>query len=102
MTPEPESRPLVSPAAESATSGSAPAGGSARRGRGANMLPERDRRSRPERLLMRLVATCGIVAIGTALSAILISSGVHGWESGLIVSVVAVVLAALLWSSRIL
>ena len=66
------------------------------------MLPERDRRSGPERLLMRLVATCGIVGIGTAISAIMVSSGSHGWEAGLVVSIVSVVLAALLWSSRLL
>jgi hypothetical protein len=49
---------------------------------------------------MRLVATCGIVAIGTAIAAIMGSQDVDGWIIGLVVSVDSVVLAALLWSSR--
>lgn len=65
------------------------------------MLPGRERRRLGiERLLVRLVATAGIVGIGVALGAILISSGVAGWETGLVVAVVAVVLSAILWSSR--
>jgi hypothetical protein len=65
------------------------------------MLPAREhRRLSAERGLMRLVATCGIVAIGTAIAAIMGSQDVDGWIIGLVVSVVSVVLAALLWSSR--
>jgi hypothetical protein len=75
-------------------------GGTAR-DRTANMLPGRERRTLGlERLVMRLVATCGIVAIGVALGAILASSDVQGWIIGLVVSVVSVVLSAILWSSR--
>ncbi len=69
-------------------------------GRG-NMLPGRQgRRFGLERILVRLIATCGIVGIGVALGAILAASKVQGWITGLVVALVAVVLAALLWSSR--
>jgi hypothetical protein len=47
-----------------------------------------------------VVATCGIIAIGTALAAILGSQDVAGWIVGLVVSSASVALAALLWSSR--
>ena len=66
------------------------------------MLPERERRPWPERLLVRLVATCGIVGIGVAIAAIMHGSGSQGWMIGLVVSIVSVVLAAVLWSSRVL
>ena len=66
-----------------------------------NMLPPRERRrSGAERLLVRLIATCGIVAIGVAIAAIMVSSKSQGWVTGLVVSIVSVVLAAILWSSR--
>ena len=65
------------------------------------MLPERERRRLGvERLLVRLVATCGIVGIGVAIGAILVSSKVHGWITGLVVALVSVLLSAMLWSSR--
>jgi hypothetical protein len=65
------------------------------------MLPARDRRRfSVERGLMRVVATCGIIAIGTALGAILGSQDVAAWIIGLAVSATSVVLAAVLWSSR--
>jgi hypothetical protein len=68
---------------------------------GGNMLPGREsRRFGLERLLVRLVATCGIVGIGVALGAILVSSKVQGWITGLVVAIVSVVLSAVLWSSR--
>ncbi len=68
---------------------------------GRNMLPERERRRfGVERLLVRLVATCGIVGIGVALGATLVSSNVQGWITGLVVALVSVVLSAILWSSR--
>lgn len=77
--------------APSATPVSAPQG----------MLPARERRRFSlERGLMRVVATCGIVGIGTVIAAILGSQDVAGWIIGLVVSVVSVILAALLWSSR--
>ena len=66
-----------------------------------NMLPGRERRrSRVERLLVRLIATCGIVGIGVAIAAIMVSNKSQGWVVGLVVSIVSVVLAAVLWSSR--
>jgi hypothetical protein len=65
------------------------------------MLPEREsRRFAAERLLVRLVATGGIIGIGVALGAILASSKVQGWITGLAVAAVSVVLAGILWSSR--
>jgi hypothetical protein len=65
------------------------------------MLPGRERRRFGlERVLIRLVATGGIVGIGVALGAILASSKVQGWITGMVVAIVSVVLAAILWSSR--
>jgi hypothetical protein len=49
---------------------------------------------------MRLVATGGIVGLGVAVAAIMGSQDAQGWLIGLVVSVVSLVLAALLWSSR--
>jgi hypothetical protein len=67
------------------------------------MLPARERRRfTPERVLVRLVATCGIVGIGVAIAAIMVSSKSQGWIVGLVVSIVSVVLSAILWSSRVL
>lgn len=68
-----------------------------------NMLPDRERRrSRFESLIVRLIATGGVVAIGVAIAAIMVSSKSQGWVVGLVVSIVTVVLSALLWSSRML
>jgi protein-S-isoprenylcysteine O-methyltransferase Ste14 len=65
------------------------------------MLPRRGRRRLGvERVVMRLVATGGVIAIGVALGAILTSSNVEGWIIGLVVSVVSVLLSGVLWSSR--
>jgi hypothetical protein len=65
-----------------------------------NMLPKREgRRSILERMLVRLIATCGIIGIGVAIAAIMVSSKSQGWVVGLVVSIVSVILAALLWSS---
>jgi hypothetical protein len=66
-----------------------------------NMLPPRERRrSGVERLFVRLIATAGIVGVGVAIGAIMVSSKSQGWVVGLVVSIVSVVLAAILWSSR--
>lgn len=66
-----------------------------------NMLPGRDRRrTGVERMFVRLIATGGIVGIGVAIAAIMVSSKSQGWVVGLVVSIVSVVLAAILWSSR--
>lgn len=80
----------------------APAGtASAPRADSKNMLPPRERRRSPfERIFVRIIATCGIVAIGVAIGAIMTSSKSDGWLIGLVVAVVSVVLAAVLWSSR--
>jgi hypothetical protein len=67
---------------------------------GPGFLPSRPRRLRIESVLVRLVATCGVVAIGTAVGAILVGEDVAGWITGLVVSLVSVALAALLWRSR--
>jgi hypothetical protein len=114
MSTSRDSEPLVQPI-EASDSGAtvtaadepveAPPVRRGRRGRrqaSENMLPQRDRRSLPERLLVRLVATCGIVGIGVVISAIMVSSNDQGWIVGLVVSIVSVVLAAVLWSSRVL
>ncbi len=86
------------------TTGAPATGRQSRRDRkagGANMLPGRQRRRFGiERLLVRLVATTGIVGIGVALGAILVSQKVQGWVIGLVIAVVTVVLSAILWSSR--
>jgi len=66
-----------------------------------NMLPERGRRRTGlERFLMRLIATGGIIGIGVAIGAIMVSSAVAGWITGLVVAAVSVLLSAILWSSR--
>jgi hypothetical protein len=55
-----------------------------------------------ESVFVRIVATLGIVAVGTAVAAILDSASVAGWITGLVVSTISVVLAAVLWRSRVL
>ena len=65
------------------------------------MVPaRRTRRNKVERGFMRVVATGGVVGIGVALGAILTHNNVAGWIIGLVISVVSLVLAAVLWSSR--
>lgn len=49
---------------------------------------------------MRVVATAGIIGIGVAIAAIMTSQHSQGWLIGLVVSVVSIVLAVLLWSTR--
>jgi len=65
-----------------------------------SMLPLRRRRSAVESFFVRLVATCGVVAIGVAIAAIMVSKHSQGWVIGLVVSGVSVALAAVLWSTR--
>jgi hypothetical protein len=57
-------------------------------------------RIRVESVLVRLIATAGVVGIGTAVGAILVANDVAGWIDGLVVSIVSVILAAVLWRSR--
>jgi len=64
------------------------------------MIPNRRKRLPLEAPLMRLVASAGIVAIGVVIAAIMTSQDSQGWLIGLVVSIVSVVLAAVLWSSR--
>jgi hypothetical protein len=64
------------------------------------MLPSRGERPFAERLLMRIIATIGIVAIGVAIAAIMASQKSQGWLIGMVVGIESVVLAAVLWSSR--
>ena len=103
--------PLVAPASASASDADPPAGseplvrqadpGPVQRRGGRNMLPERDRRrTAPERFLVRLIATGGIIGIGVVIGAIMTSSHSQGWLIGVVVSGVSVLLAAILWSSR--
>lgn len=68
---------------------------------GSGMLPSRSRRRPPlESAFVRAVATGGVVGIGVALGAILVSQHVQGWIVGLVVALVSVILSAILWSSR--
>lgn len=65
------------------------------------MIPARERRRlKVESVLMRIVATGGIVAIGVLLGAVLVSQDVAGWIVGLVVALVSVILSAILWSAR--
>ncbi|HEY2635868.1 MAG TPA: hypothetical protein VGI54_00650 [Solirubrobacteraceae bacterium] len=64
------------------------------------MIPARSRRSAFESVFMRLIATAGIVGVGVAVAAIMESSDAQGWIIGLVVSLLCVVMAAVLWSSR--
>lgn len=65
------------------------------------MIPARERRRlKVESVLMRLVATGGIIAIGVVLGAILVSQDVQGWIVGLVIALVSVILSGILWSSR--
>ena len=74
---------------------------SRRAGRPQGMVPGRERRrTGVERGFMRLIATGGIVGVGVLMGAVLAGQDVAGWIVGLAVSVVSILLAALLWSSR--
>jgi len=69
---------------------------------GTGFLPAEPPRNRAESLLVRVVATGGVVAIGTALGTTLSATSVAAWINALVVSVVTVALAATLWRSRTL
>lgn len=65
------------------------------------MVPAREhRRTKIERVSMRVLATGGIIGIDVALGAALVGQDVAGWIVGLVIGLTSVVLAALLWSSR--
>jgi hypothetical protein len=97
MTPEPRNEPPAGrPEAERE------ARRAERRGerRPEVMIPSRRKRLPLEAPLMRIVATAGIVAIAVVVAAIMSSQDSQGWLIGLVASIVSLVLAALLWSSR--
>lgn len=71
-----------------------------RRERPGVMIPSRVKRLPVEGPLMRVVATAGIVGIAVVVAAIMASQHSAGWLIGLVASIVTVVLAATLWSSR--
>jgi hypothetical protein len=65
-------------------------------------LPSSPGRHEAESVFVRLIATAGVIGIGTLLGAVLTANNVAGWIIGLAVSLVSVVLAAVLWRSRTL
>jgi len=96
----PEAPATAPSSGDAATPGGAATTGE-RSGRAPNMLPGRQRRTLGlERLVVRLVATGGVIGIGVAIAAIMASSKSQGWIIGLVVATVSVVLSAILWSSR--
>jgi hypothetical protein len=66
----------------------------------AGFLPTRPARFGSESVLVRVIATIGVVAIGTVVGAVLVANSVAGWITGLVVASVSVALAAVLWRSR--
>ena len=92
MTPEPGKVENVDPGPHDSTANGTPATG--------GFLSDRPERRAFESVAVRLIATAGIVGVGTALGAILVAADVAGWITGLAVSIVAVALAAMLWRSR--
>lgn len=66
----------------------------------AGFLPTRPARLGSESVLVRLIATIGVVAIGTVVGTVLVANNVAGWITGLMVATVSVLLAAVLWRSR--
>jgi len=63
-------------------------------------LPSTPPRARAESVIVRLIATAGLVGIGTAIAAIMGAYDVAYWIVGVVASAVTVVLAAVLWRSR--
>jgi hypothetical protein len=63
-------------------------------------LPASPPRTSAESVVVRLVATAGVIGIGTAIGAVMSAVGQAGWVIAAVVSFVSVVLAALLWRSR--
>jgi hypothetical protein len=94
---------MGTPDAPRSTAQTAPEGEAPRRDRreARTMIPARERRRlKVESVLMRLVATGGIVGIGVLLGAVLVSQDVAGWIVGLVIALVSVILSAILWSAR--
>jgi protein-S-isoprenylcysteine O-methyltransferase Ste14 len=64
-------------------------------------LSPRPKRTGAESAFVRVVATAGIIAIGTALGAAIGAwTDISSWLLALVVSIVTVLLAAVLWRSR--
>lgn len=66
----------------------------------AELQAELERRRRASMRYQRVVSVFGLIGIGTALGAILGAVGSASWITGLIVSLVTIVLAAILWTIR--
>lgn len=66
----------------------------------AGFLPTEPPRRPAESALVRIIATPGVIAVGTAVAAILDANNVAGWITGVVVSALSVTLAAILWRSR--
>jgi hypothetical protein len=96
MTTEEDDRPI--PGAPEPSGDTAGAGTTA--GPPQAMIPARAGRPPVEAVLMRIIATAGIIGISVAIAAIMGSQHSKAWLIGLVTSVVSVVLAAVLWSSR--
>lgn len=61
----------------------------------------RDRMTMFQSSFSRFVATGGIIGIGTGVAAILGSQDVKAWIIGIVVSGVSVILAAIVWSTKL-
>jgi hypothetical protein len=61
----------------------------------------RDRMSMFQSSFSRFVATGGIIGIGTAVGAIMGSQDVDAWIIGIVVSTLSVILAAVVWSTKV-
>ncbi len=102
-TKPPAADPAPAPAPAKAESPAAPAPGSSAPAPAPASAPSRrggSRGSMPaETLPMRIVATAGIVGIGVAVGAIFVGQHIAGWVTGLVVSVVTMVLMTVVWGT---
>jgi|GEM_PF-6253852 len=82
--------------------GGAPAPQRGEPGAQGGFLPPEPTRPRAESILVRLVATAGVVGVATAVGAVMGAQDVAAWIIALVVSLISVTLAAVLWRSRLL
>jgi len=68
----------------------------------ASFLPSQPGRRAAESVFVRVIATMGVIGLGTLLGAILVSQDVAGWIVGLCVALLSVACAGVLWRSRTL
>jgi hypothetical protein len=61
----------------------------------------RDRMSMFQSSFSRFVATGGILGIGTGVAAIMGSQDIKAWIVGIVVSGLSVILAAVVWSTKV-